>query len=236
MTISLTTSPCDRFEIAVRSLCPIIKGQVNQYFQMPETEHKLRRELVACILGSQVRYEMATTALERMEYAGLLDDSWWNNENDGFESEIQCVLSGKISKFCDGWRYRFPNIRAFQLAQTRCVLHKRSLSKRFSDIQDPKQLRQDLVTDIPGIGPKQASMFLRNVGKSYNLAILDTHMLRFMSILNLLSTKKVSIGILRNYEQIENIAVEYARNLGYAVGILDLAIWVTMRAARELEI
>ncbi len=77
---------------------------------------------------------------------------------------------------------------------------------------------------------------LRNVGLSYDLAILDTHVLNFMEIKELLSNPKRHLGTIRKYENAEQILIKYAKEVGFRVGCLDLAIWVTMKAARELGI
>ena len=77
-------------------------------------------------------------------------------------------------------------------------------------------------------------MFLRNIGRSYELAILDTHVLRFLEIHSILPTAKVTLATIKQYENAEQIFTDYAREIGYPVGYLDWAIWATMRAAREL--
>ena len=200
----------------------------------PWDEYLLRRELVACILGSQVRYEMALDALERLETAGLLADRWWRAPRDDYEHRLLRLLSGNTRQTRDKWRYRFPNTRAYQLAQASIALAEKPLSQRLLSYPDARILRRELVKDIAGIGPKQASMFLRNIGNSYDLAILDTHVLSFMKMQNILSQEHVKVGTLAGYEQTERILKNYADSLGYPVGYLDWAIWATMRAAREL--
>jgi len=87
MKTSLSVRVCKRLERTVRRLCPLIEQQVNTKSSSPWSENDLRRELVACILGSQVRHEMATTALERLEQAQLLHDTWWSGSRDTFESK-----------------------------------------------------------------------------------------------------------------------------------------------------
>ncbi|KKM11657.1 hypothetical protein SY88_07515 [Clostridiales bacterium PH28_bin88] len=206
----------------------------NIYLDNHLNEYLLRRELVACILGSQVRYEMAYTALERIERAGLLNDEWWCNVEDNFETKIFEVLSGKTHQNHDNWCYRFPKTRAHQLATARNAIAKWPLSERLFKNTDPKNIRQRLVMDIAGIGPKQASMFLRNIGISYDLAILDTHVLRFMKMQNIVCQEHMNIATLPAYERTERVVKNYANSLGYPVGYLDWAIWATMRAAREL--
>lgn len=221
-----------KLEDAVRVLCPIIEKNI--YLDTLLSEYSLRRELVACILGSQVRYEMAYTALERIEKAGLLTDGWWCNVEDDFETEVFELLSGNTHQNHDNWCYRFPKTRAHQLATARNAIAERSLFERLFNNSDPKNIRQQLIVDIAGIGPKQASMFLRNIGISYDLAILDTHVLRFMNMQDILCHEHMSIGTLPAYERTERIVKNYADSLGYPVGYLDWAIWATMRAAWEL--
>jgi len=221
-----------KLEDTVRVLCPIIEQNI--YFDAPFSEYSLRKELVACILGSQVRYEMAYTALERIEKAGLLTDEWWCKVEDNFETKVFEVLSGYTHQNHDNWCYRFPKARAHQLAKAQNAIARRSLFEWLFNNSDPKNIREQLIVDIAGIGPKQASMFLRNIGISYDLAILDTHVLRFMKIQNILCQEHMNIGTLLAYERTERVVKNYANSLGYPVGYLDLAIWATMRAAREL--
>jgi N-glycosylase/DNA lyase len=99
----------------------------------------------------------------------------------------------------------------------------------------PKTIRRQLVNDIPGLGPKQASMFLRNIGRTFELAILDTHVLSFMEMQKLIPRGKLGVATMRAYERIEECMIKYAKRLGYAPGYLDFAIWATMKAARELQ-
>jgi N-glycosylase/DNA lyase len=146
------------------------------------------------------------------------------------------VLSGRKLPVQAKWCYRFPKARTQQLAKARDAIAERSLSERLFEIYDPKILRQQLVKDISGLGPKQASMFLRNIGRSYDLAIIDTHVLRFMNVKNLLCRKNINISTVKAYERAERIVVNYAEELGYPVGYMDWAIWATMRAANEMGI
>lgn len=221
-----------KLDDAVRVLCPIIEKNI--YLDTPLNEYSLRRELVACILGSQVRYEMAYSALERIEKARLLNDKWWCNVEDNFQTQVFDLLSGRVNQKGDKWCYRFPKTRAYQLTKARNAIAKHSLIERLSNNSSPKGIRQQLIIDIAGIGPKQASLFLRNIGISCDFAILDTHVLSFMKMQNLLFEEHMNIGTLTAYERTEGIVKSYADSLGYPVGYLDLAIWATMRAAREL--
>lgn len=234
---SFSSSYTRRLDGTIRILCPLIEKEIRDRSTRCLSEYDMRRELIGCILGSQVRYEMAVAAIENLEYAGLLDDAYWFDCKDaGFESRVLDVLLGRGNNRSHRGRYRFPKVRAKQLAQARNALARVPLASRLADSNAPTHLRKSLIADISGLGPKQASMFLRNIGKSYDLAILDTHVLRFMDMQGLLPLAEARIGTVKGYEEAERIVIDYAYTLGYPAGYLDWAIWATMKAARELGV
>lgn len=219
----------------IRVLYPLIENRIKARVVSHWREYDLRKELIGCILGSQVRHEMAVSAIENMEYAGLLDDACWLDcKDEGFECRVLEVLAGQSGDLPHSGSYRFPQARSKQLAQARNALAQVPLATRLADDVAPKHLRKSLVADIPGLGPKQASMFLRNIGRSYDLAILDTHVLRFMDMQDLMPMKQARIGTITGYERAEWVIIDYADSLGYPAGYLDWAIWATMKAAREV--
>ena len=87
-------------------------------------------------------------------------------------------------------RYRFPQARARQLALTKATvtLDVGSICNLIEIAGTGEIVRKWLVERAPGLGPKQASMFVRNVGLSYDLAILDRHVLNYMTALDISPT------------------------------------------------
>lgn len=220
---------------AVQTICGLLNVEVSErktFFSGAELN--LRYELVACLLGSQVRAESATMALNRLVDSGLLSDARWESKDAVFEEDVIVVLENRVGNGKKG-SYRFPRLRARQLCQIRAVLQKKSLLCRVSEKIEIMKIRADLVRDLPGIGPKQASMFLRNIGASYDVAILDTHVLKFFQEIGLFQDQKVGVATLKCYEGAEGIAKKYAEGCGHQVGYLDWAIWITMRAVKELR-
>lgn len=197
-------------------------------------EAELRFELVSCLLGSQVRAESANAAADRLRCSGLLSDERWVAIDATFEDEVLEVLAGRgfgPASPC----YRFPAQRARQISELRSRLLDRPLRSYLGLSSDVGQIRRTLIRDLPGIGPKQASMFLRNVGTSFDLAVLDVHVLRFLHLIEVLPSEKVHFAGIDPYERVEATVREYAQSVGRAVGHLDWAIWITMRAAREVR-
>lgn len=221
----------------IRVLCGLIEQRVHATTPRHWAEIDLRRELVTCILGSQVRFETAASGTRSLEQEGLLADRWWcDRKTVGFAQEVFEVLDARRHTVPPSGRHRFARSRSRQLDGARIALAETALKVRLSGEQDAKSLRKNLVADIPGIGPKQASMFLRNIGRSYELAILDSHVLTFIHTLDPYVEQNIRIETARGYEKAERILVDYAEDIGFRPGYVDWAIWATMKAARELAL
>lgn len=99
--------------------------------------------------------------------------------------------------------------------------------ERFSEILEivrNKELstvekRRWLVKNINGFGMKTASHFLRNLGHT-DLAIIDTHIIKFMGVTSYPITQRV-------YEQIEEDFKKVAKTIGLTSAELDSYVWKT---------
>jgi N-glycosylase/DNA lyase len=218
----------------VAMVCGLLDERARSVVGTTLAEDDLRSELVSCLLGSQVRAESANAAVERLRSVGLLCNRRWTCTDAAFEAEVREVLCGRGPQPGKP-SYRFPALRARQIAEIRARLRERTLH---SYVAHPSQIgdtRRLLVRDLPGIGPKQASMFLRNIGVSHDVAVLDVHVLRFLQLIGVLPPEAVHVSALARYERVEDLARRYALSVGRALGHLDWAIWITMRAAREVR-
>lgn len=237
MSTTMRTARSLRIEDTVRELCPVIEAELLVYAPRAPSEYELRRELVGCLLGSQVSNETAVKWTDAIELAGLLADEWWSAPVcEQFASEVYGLLAGERQDMTITGRYRFFRLRADQLRRSRDELAKTPLTVRLSWHSAAKDVRSSLVAALPGIGPKQASMLMRNAGISQELAILDRHVLEYMKIVGLVEYHQPAIGTMREYERLEVLLGDYASLLGCSLGSIDWAIWITMRAAREVEL
>lgn len=198
----------------------------------PTKEAEFRAELIACILTSRVSSASAQAALDRLTRAELLSDSRWSDNDVTFEADIANCLRSPSEGVGS---YRFPNARAAQLAGLRTALQEHPLSCLVKGETDMTALRRRLVHLLPGVGPKQASMFLRNIGATYGLAILDAHVVRFLHAVGIIRSAAVSLSTISQYERVEMHAIRYANSCEQEVGYLDWAIWITMKAVREMR-
>ena len=196
-------------------------------------EQLLWHELSCCILSSQVSYDLARAAADAIEQAGVLccnAQSW-----ETLAQDVHYVLSGSFNVAGRAWRYRFPNTKSCQIARTWAAIRAKSqtLTSFLREFDDVTGVREWMVLHAPGLGPKQSSMFLRNVGLTLDLAVLDRHVLRYMEAIELLDRGGPYPTNLQKYEDTEFILRSYADELGYRVGLLDWAIWVVMRVAKS---
>jgi N-glycosylase/DNA lyase len=225
----------DRITEAVVQLAPEIDGRINRG-PPRRNERDLWRELSCCVLSSQVPYELALAAAKRIHEDGILLSPLTRGRLQ-VERKLLKLLSGPL--LIDGHtrRYRFPQIRAAQLAEGWLTIRTQfdSLTNVLEDHSDAYSARAWLVREISGIGPKQASMLLRNVGVTYDLAVIDRHIIRYMLLTGLCSKEPVNLGNLRTYQDHESSLRGHAEKIGYDLGVMDWAIWIVMRAAAALE-
>lgn len=221
---------------AVAELCHDVVERVREA-TVERSEHCLWRELSTCLLSSQVPYDLAVAASDAVAATGF----WYRPPTipaDDAE-ELAAILSQPFSVQGLSRRYRFPRLRARQLMATRqAVLEAAAgLKPLLRSLEDGESARHWFIRHAPGIGPKQASMFLRNVGASDDLAILDRHVIRYMQEVGLWNGRSEVISGFKAYQAHEKVLRNHAQELGHPVGILDWAIWIVMRVAsnRQLE-
>jgi N-glycosylase/DNA lyase len=147
-------------------------------------ENILWRELVACILGSRVRYDVAYSAIERMGMANLFSDIQIKAKQPLYEKAVFNVLMQHTSSedaSCPQRRYPFPSIRAGQIGTAAQTIYSKSgtIKSLFEEAQDERDARRHLAREVSGLGPKQASLFLRNIGFTTQVAVLDVHVLTY---------------------------------------------------------
>lgn len=219
----------ERLEFAIREVSLRIQDHEQGLLLPVRGEAVLKEVLVRCLLSSRVPYASAVAAAARLRSRGLL-----RRPTSQCESAIRAALSEPFVEPQRRWRYRFPNIRARQISWTLRSLDaaRTSLTRVLSEYADTASARRQLVRVAAGIGPKQASMFLRDAGRCDRLAIIDAHVLRFLAIRGLVASASAPRSIAQ-YEEIEERFQSYADSLGVSPARADRAIWVVMRVAQR---
>jgi N-glycosylase/DNA lyase len=196
----------------------------------PALEEDLWQELACCVLSSQVPYPLAQAVASAIREDSLLAPLAPVDEG-AYTARLSEILHREFIVDGRARRYRFPNSKARQLAATRRTILETfgTLSAGLAAFDGADEARLWFVTHAPGLGPKQASMFLRNCRDANDLAIIDRHVLRYMELAGLTgSNPNGPTGYLRYVE--DEIALRrHSRAKGYILGWFDYAVWVVMR-------
>ena len=116
--------------------------------------------------------------------------------------------------------HRYPNTRAKYIVKAR--KYKNSLKEVINSFNVEDELREWLVKNIKGIGYKEASHFLRNIGYT-NFAIIDFHITDLLARYKLLEKPKTLTK--KEYFKIENLLREIAEKSNLNLAELDLYLW-----------
>lgn len=188
-----------------------ISGRLAEFRQIYHegSEERFWEEMVFCFFTGGCSAAMGLRSIEAVR--PLLAS--------GTQEEIAAALNGV---------HRYPNARARYVVESRDYLtsnHKMQIRKTLIDF-DCEQERRDWLArtkGIKGLGYKEASHFLRNVGfKGY--AILDKHVLNCLAELELIDDPKPPSTRSR-YLAVENRVKELAAESKIGFDELDLVLW-----------
>jgi N-glycosylase/DNA lyase len=222
----------DALSRAVAAICPDIRSRIDT--SVVSDERHLWWELSCCILSSQVPYSLAVAAADVIDKHGYLHQD--GHASLGLADRLFDLLSTPLVVEGKRRNYRFPKARATQLAATRAAITRAggALNSLISGLS-ANDTRAWFVANAPGVGPKQASMFLRNCGITYDQAILDRHVLNYMSTQGIYAGGQTSISGMNQYGRHEKTLRDHAREMDCPVGLLDWAIWIVMRVANKQQ-
>ncbi len=172
------------------------------------SEEDIFAELAFCLLTPQSKARVCWAAVERLRRTGLL--------LRGTPAQIEAELSG----------VRFHKTKAERIVRAREQFTEggRLAIRAAVEGVEPAQAREWLVGNVVGLGYKEASHFLRNIGRGEDLAILDRHILKGLWSAGAIAEVPPSLSR-RRYLEIESDARELARHLGLSLGQLDLLLW-----------
>jgi len=232
----------ERLEYAVGEVCKEVKRRKNIVNWHDIPEEQLWNELVSCILGSQVRHEHLQCVIKYLISEDLLSIKYLLSDSEHFERNIRSALEKPIPSLLTktgSIKYRYPRTKANYIRRTGESIYSTSSSIKgiLASCKDEYIARAKIISVAVGIGPKQASLFLRNIGYAENLAILDSHILKYMEVIGLIPQIFKAVSYLSKYKEIEEILNNYANKFKENLACLDTAIWIVMRACwREMMV
>jgi len=184
-----------------------VKRRLNEFtsFRNKDPEEWFS-ELCFCILTANSK---AITAISIQEELGP----------EGF---IECAQSG-LSRCIRRNKHRFHNNKAKYIVEAREHLDVKNKVNNLVKDNGQIHARNWLAENIKGIGYKEASHFMRNVGY-FDVAILDRHILNLMVEKKILMNKPKTLNK-KLYHEIESIFSKMAKRRKMSLAELDLRMW-----------
>ena len=125
----------------------------------------------------------------------------------------------ELAKKLKNLGHRFPNARATYISES---LKSKNKLKEIVRFYDTSELREWIVKNVRGLGYKEASHFLRNIGFD-DYAIIDFHIVDILAEYRLIERPKTLTK--KKYLEIENLLKEIANETGLTLAELDLYLW-----------
>jgi N-glycosylase/DNA lyase len=173
-------------------------------------DSRLFAELAFCICTPQSKATLCWESIKALASSNLL-----------FKGDVKQIIAQLIG-------VRFARKKASYIVEARNFFTKDSrlcIKEILISFRDPKELRNWLVNNIKGLGLKESSHFIRNIGLSNNsLAILDRHILRCLKELGVIKDIPRSLSK-KCYETIEIKMKEFAEEIEMPLDALDLLLW-----------
>jgi len=175
------------------------------------SHERLFEELTFCIFTAGASARMGLRSVESVRSVLI----------SGSTQDIQRAITG---------RHRFPNARGAYVFETREYLRQQCglrLGEALSSFKSSDERRDFLAAnrEVRGIGYKEASHFLRNVGyRGY--AILDKHLLSRLTEFGVIESPKPP-STKRQYVATEESVKRFADAIGIDFDELDLLLWYT---------
>lgn len=173
------------------------------------TENEIFTELLFCLCTPQSKARQAEKAVNLMREQGLL----FSGDREALVPILSLV--------------RFKNQKAESVLRAQARFIKNgipTIKAELAEFQNPFEMRVFLTETVHGMGWKEASHFLRNIGLGADLAILDRHILRNMVTFGIID-EPVKAATGKNYRELELKLTNWSEQLGIPMDRLDYVLW-----------
>jgi N-glycosylase/DNA lyase len=175
------------------------------------TDEEIFAELVFCLFTPQSKAVSCWAAVNDLADKNMIFDSLARDTD----------IAKAINKV------RFRNNKTKYVIEARnlfTVNNKIKIKNKIRAFKDIYKLRKWLITNILGIGYKESSHFLRNIGASKNLAILDRHILKNLKIYGAIKKIPKNLNV-KIYLETEKQMQDFAKQIDIPMSHLDMLFW-----------
>lgn len=181
----------------------LVDEKIKSFIQVRSKDiREIFKELCFCILTAGYSAEKSLRIQEK------IDDRFLNLSEKELAEELR-----KLG-------HRYPDTRARYIVKARSKIDQ--IKNVLETLVDCRQIREWLVENIDGLGYKEASHFLRNIG-CLDVAIIDYHILDLLEKRGIIEKPRTLTK--KKYLEIEKILEEIARSIDLKIGELDLYLW-----------
>ena len=190
----------------------IVEARIKEFESLRSSSREdLFKELCFCILAANFSAERSLRIIEEIG------------------DDLLKLSEEELAETLRRLGHRFPSSRARYIVQARRSLDE--LVKILETIDDEFMVREWLVRNVKGVGYKEASHFLRNIGFK-NLSIIDFHIIDLLARYGLI--KRPRSMTRKRYLEIEGLLRRISEELGISLAELDLYLWY-METGRILK-
>jgi len=187
-----------------------IKERLREFREVfNDTDERIFAELAFCLCTPQCKATSAWQAIESLMKNGLL---FRGSQN-------------QIRPFLNNVRFANNKVKYIFEARKKFTVNGTLQIKTFmQSFIDSFELRNWLAENVNGLGMKEASHFLRNIGFGSELAILDIHILKNLKDYGVIE-KIPKMLTKKNYLQTEDKMRNFSRSINIPLDELDLFFW-----------
>jgi len=187
-----------------------IKKRLEEFNQIKnDSDERIFAELAFCICTPQSKATSAWIAIEALV------------KNDYLFTRSERMIRPFLNAV------RFADNKTKYIVEARELFTKDgklNIKERIRSFPGNLKLREWLVENVKGLGMKESSHFLRNIGLGNDLAILDIHVLNNLKEYGVIEKIPKTLTK-KNYLEIENKIKEFSNLVGVPMGELDLLLW-----------
>jgi N-glycosylase/DNA lyase len=193
-----------------------------------DASRTIESELLFCLLGGHgVTFELARSAASVLETLSIFDSSWKAADLElTIWSELSAAQFEPTRQDGSLRRYRYPRRKAHLIARAAAWVGYHAPLREALLAFSEEVSRRDLLCECPGIGLKTASWLLRNVGLANDLAVVDIHVVRALTVAN----RIVAARLPKDYQYIERCFLAWCEEMDAPPAAFDLMLWEWQRA------
>jgi N-glycosylase/DNA lyase len=180
----------------------LVKQRMLEFDEVAKSPEKVFSELCFCLTTANSSAEMGIKVQKAIR------------------NELTLLSRAQLSKRLRKLGYRFYNVRAKYIVEARKHQNVKSMVESFDN---ELEAREWLVENVLGLGYKEASHFLRNIGYM-NVAILDRHIIRVMHESRMMGELPKTLNRKR-YLEYEKRLEPLCNATGLKQGELDFYLW-----------